>query len=51
MINQIKKNAKDIQQFLSDIENIDLFRKPLPNADGSLLQCKVIDQSLVNDYF
>ena len=41
MINQIKKNAKDIQIFLSDIENIDLFQKPPLNPDNSISQCKV----------
>ena len=40
MVNQIKKNSKDIQSFLSEIENCDLFRTPEPNADGTLLQCK-----------
>ncbi len=41
MINQIKKNSKDIQQFLIDIEKIDLFRNPPMNQDGSLCQFKV----------
>ena len=41
MINQIKKNAKDIQIFLNDIESIDLFQKPSLGPDDSLAQCKV----------
>jgi dynein heavy chain len=40
MVNQIKKNSKDIQAFLFDIENIDLFKSPEPNLDGTLVQCK-----------
>lgn len=40
MVNQIKKNAKDIQVFLNDIESVDLFRMPEPNLDGSLVPCK-----------
>ena len=39
-MNQIKKNSKDIQVFLTEIESVDLYRIPVPNADGSLLQCK-----------
>lgn len=41
MVNQIKKNSRDIKSFLSDIEGINLFLQPLPNQDGSLVQCKV----------
>lgn len=40
MVNQIKKNSKDIQVFLDDIEQMDLFQEPANNADESLLQCK-----------
>jgi dynein heavy chain len=40
MVNQIKKNSKDIQFFLTDIETVDLFRLPEPNIDGSLVPCK-----------
>jgi dynein heavy chain len=40
MVNQIKKNSKDIQVFLSDIETVDLFRMPEPNLDGTLVPCK-----------
>jgi dynein heavy chain len=40
MVNQIKKNSKDIQAFLNDIEKINLYRKPDLNADGSFQQCK-----------
>ncbi len=40
MVNQIKKNSKDIQVFLDDIETMDLFKEPRHNADESLLQCK-----------
>ena len=42
MVNQIKKNSKDIQAFLSDIENVNLYPTPDANLDGSLLQCKVL---------
>jgi hypothetical protein len=42
MVNQIKKNSKDIQVFLNDIETMDLFHEPTNHPDGSLLQCKVI---------
>ena len=41
MVNQIKKNSKDIQVFLNDIETMDLYQEPATNVDGSLLQCKV----------
>ena len=41
MVNQIKKNSKDIQAFLDEIENIDLFQRPEPYPDGTLFQCKV----------
>lgn len=40
MVNQIKKNSKDIQQFLGEIQSVDLFPKPALNADGSLTQCQ-----------
>ena len=40
MVNQIKKNSKDIQAFLTDIEKANLYRKPELNIDGSLPQCK-----------
>ena len=40
MVNQIKKNAKDIKQFLNDIESTNLFRNPPMNTDGSFNQCK-----------
>ena len=40
MVNQIKKNSKDIQVFLNDIESIDLYRLPEPLLDGSLVPCK-----------
>lgn len=40
MVNQIKKNSKDIQAFLHDIENVNLYQQPDANADGSLVQCK-----------
>lgn len=40
MVNQIKKNSKDIQSFLNDIVNANLFQRPQPNPDGSLYQCK-----------
>jgi hypothetical protein len=41
MINQIKKNSKDIQTFLHDIENINLFLKPESTSDNSITPCKV----------
>ena len=41
MVNQIKKNSKDIQVFLNDIETMNLYHQPAHNADDSLLQCKV----------
>jgi len=40
IVNQIKKNSKDIQVFLDEIEQMDLFQTPAPNVDDSLLQCK-----------
>lgn len=40
MVNQIKKNSKDIQAFLTDIENINLFCSPETNQDGSISACK-----------
>ena len=41
MINQIKKNSKDIQTFLHDIESINLFLKPESISDNSITPCKV----------
>jgi len=41
MVNQIKKNSKDIRSILDDIQSIDLFIRPEPYQDGSLYQCKV----------
>ncbi len=41
MVNQIKKNSKDIQVFLNDIETMNLFQEPPAYVDGSFLQCKV----------
>jgi hypothetical protein len=41
MVNQIKKNSKDIQTFLNDIELVDLYPRPEINLDGTILQCKV----------
>jgi hypothetical protein len=42
MVNQIKKNSKDIQAFLNDFETANFFQTKEPGPDGSLLQCKVI---------
>lgn len=41
MVNQIKKNSKDIRSFLNDIEGINLFCQPMSSSDNSLAQCKV----------
>ena len=42
MVNQIKKNSKDIQAFLNDFEAVNFFQTKELGLDGSLLQCKVI---------
>lgn len=53
MVNQIKKNSKDIQVFLSEFENTNFFKSKEPNADGTLLQCKeyfeLIERNRRND--
>ena len=40
LVNQIQKNARDINQRLAVIENANLFKKP-PSKTGDLPQCKV----------
>lgn len=40
LVNQIQKNARDIDQRLSVIEEASLFKKP-PSKAGELPQCKV----------
>ena len=40
MVNQIKKNSKDIQVFLTEFENTNFFQTKEPSADGTLFQCK-----------
>ncbi|CAF1153227.1 unnamed protein product [Adineta ricciae] len=39
-INQVKKNAQDVQIFLDEIRHCNLFREPPLNPDGSLIQCR-----------
>ncbi|CAF0991421.1 unnamed protein product, partial [Didymodactylos carnosus] len=39
-VNQMKKNSQDIQMFLDEIRQCNLFRQPDPNPDGSLVYCK-----------
>ncbi len=40
LVNQIQKNARDIDQRLKMIESANLFKPPVPKAD-ELPQCKV----------
>ena len=46
MVNQIQKNAKDIDQRLSLIETANLFKSPILKH-GELLSCKVSIDYLV----
>jgi dynein heavy chain len=41
MVNQIQKNAKDIHQRLSMIEQTNLFKSPAPKPTQELPSCKV----------
>lgn len=41
MVNQIKKNSKDIQVFLTEFETANFFQRKDLNPDGTLQQCKV----------
>lgn len=41
LVNQIQKNARDINQRLNMIENSNLFKFPTPKAPDTLPGCKV----------
>lgn len=41
MVNQIKKNSKDIRSFLNDIQEFNLFQMPCSNSNENLVNCKV----------
>ena len=41
LVNQIQKNARDINQRLNMIENSNLFKFPVPKAPDTLPGCKV----------
>ena len=41
MVNQIKKNSKDIRSFLNDFQEFNLFQKPCSNSNDNLVNCKV----------